>query len=161
MKTGIGFTDPYFLSTKTDQKNDLTITYPVADKDHIRSAINQLKNFSKSYFSQHSFYEIQSKLDTVDNFFCDLMNPEIQDIINLIHQTSGFSRHDIIKFGLGIFPILINYKFENKGQFIIKALRSSKIVETKNGYLKRLGMLNRFRKCCRVYCCSYKNGAAN
>jgi len=146
MKTEISFTDPYFLTTKTDQKKEYTITYPVADKDHIQSVINQLKNFSSSYFTQHSFSEIQSKLDQVDNFFCDLQNPEVQDIINLIHQTSGFSRHDIIKFGLGIFPLLINYKFENKGQFIIKALKSSKIIETEQGYLKRLGVLNRLRK---------------
>lgn len=146
METEIGFTDPFFLSSMTRKKNDIMLTYPVADTDNIQSAIHQIRENSESYFSQHSLSEIQEKLDIVDHSFCNLQDPEIQNLIDFIHQTSGFSKHDIGNYGLGIFPLLIDYNREKIGQHVTKALESTKVIETEHGYLKRFGMWNPFRK---------------
>lgn len=146
MEVKIDFKDPYFTSSKTDSNNGLSITYPVADVDTIENVAEDVRRNAEDFFSGHSFDEIQDKIDAVDRYFCDLGNPEIKKLVNFINKTSGFSRYDIENYGLGIFPLLVNYDREKRNRFVSAALKTPKVIETIHGYLKRFGIQNPFCK---------------
>ena len=46
----------------------------------------------------------------LDSFFADPARPEVRSIVDLIHRVDGFSRHDIERFGLGIFRPLVELR---------------------------------------------------
>ena len=145
-KTSIEFRDPYLKGSKTSETDGIEVTYPIADAISIREAAIQVRRFAADFFSSHSRDEILEKMDKLDGYFCDLKSPEIAEWVDLTARTSGFSRHDIVKFGLGIFPLLVNYDRELRGTYIALALRSRGMIETVHGYLKRFGMMNPFRR---------------
>jgi hypothetical protein len=146
MKSKIIFDDPYFNASKIDRFDDHEIQFPVVESETIGDAIEKIKRRSKEAFAVRSFDEIQNRLFEVDTYFSKTMNPEIQKLINLIHLSSGFSKHDIEQYGLGLFSLLTSYDREKIGIFINKALKSSKLIETANGYLKRFGIMKPFQK---------------
>lgn len=146
MKTNIEFRDPYFSGSKTTDSEGIQVTYPIAESGSIRESASQVKRFAADYFSNHTSDEIFGKIDKLDEYFCDLKNPEIVELIDLTARTSGFSHHDIVKYGLGIFPLLVNYDRDFRSVYITKALKSRQIIETHHGFLKRFGMMNPLRK---------------
>jgi hypothetical protein len=146
MEIKINFKDPYFTGSKTDKSNGLTITYPVADVDTIANVAENVRRNARYFFSSHSFDEIQDKIDTVDRYFCDQGNQEIKQLVNFIHNTSGFSRFDIENYGLGIFPLLADYDRDKRSKYVNTALKTPRVIETIHGYLKRFGIQNPFCK---------------
>jgi hypothetical protein len=146
MNTKIEFKDPYLSGSRTSQADGLEVTYPVAEPDLIRHSADQVRRFSEEYFKKHTSGEITRKMDELDSFFCHPDHPEVHEVIELTRKTSGFSRHDIEKFGLGIFPLLVNYDPELRGEYVRRALKTTRIVETVHGYLKRFGSLNPFQR---------------
>ena len=107
---------------------------------------DEVRRNSENFFSSHSSDEILDKLDLVDSYFCDLKNPEIEKLVDYIHKTSGFSKHDIENYGLGIFPLMVNYDRDIRDKFVNAAFKTAKVIETIHGYLKRFGIQNPFRK---------------
>jgi hypothetical protein len=144
MKTNIIFRDPYFSGSTTSETDGIRVTYPIAEKDSIRESADQVRRFSSDYFSNHSQQEILEKMDKLDEFFCDLKNPEIIELVDLTARTSGFSKYDIVKYGLGIFPLLVNYSRDLRGTYIARAMKTRHVIETFHGYLKRFGTINPF-----------------
>lgn len=138
----LSFKDEYFTLKKTITKGDCIVSYPVPEKTTLEAKINELKKKGKKIFSKFSSGDIQQILDKTDEFFCDTSKPEIRDLIQLIQRTSGFSKHDIENFGLGIFPKMVNYDKTLIGKFVERSIRKKKCIETEYGYLQRFGFNN-------------------
>jgi hypothetical protein len=134
MKTKIEFKDPYFMGSGTSRTDGLEVTYPVAEPEMIKHSSDLVRRYAEEYFADHSYEEIS-----------DPGNPEVKEVVDLTHKTSGFSKHDIEKFGLGIFPLLVNYDRNKRREFVTRALNTSRVIETVHGYLKRFGRSNPFR----------------
>ena len=138
MKTEIEFRDPFFTSSLTEEKNGLKISYPLADGGNIKEAACQIRLNAAKYFSSHSVDDIQKVSDEVDSSFSDLTKKENIELIELIHKSSGFSKYDIDHWGLGLFRSIANYDHGTRGYYINKAIKGNGIIQTRNGYLKRL-----------------------
>ncbi len=142
LKKDLVFRDPYFKSNSTSDNNGIKISYPVVKSEDLKAVIEELKSNTKEFYSSHSMSEIQSSLDKIDKYFSETENPEIQGLIKLINLSSGYSTFDIEKYGLGIFPLLYNYDRDKRPYYISQALRTNRVIETENGYLKRFGLIN-------------------
>ena len=138
-KNEIIFSDPYFKSNSISDINGLKISYPVVDNEDLVNIIKELKSKSKDFYLSRSMSEIQTSLDKIDNYFSDTDKPEIQELINMISISSGYSKFDIERYGLGIFPLLFNYDRDRRSYYIEQAIKSSRIIETENGYLLKIG----------------------
>jgi hypothetical protein len=146
MKTEIEFRDPFFTSSLTEEKNGLKISYPLADGGNIKEAACQIRLNAAKYFSSHSVDDIQKVSDEVDSSFSDLTKKENIELIELIHKSSGFSKYDIEHWGLGLFRSIASYDYGTRGYYINKAIKGNGIIQTRNGYLKRFGIINPFNK---------------
>lgn len=140
------FSDTYFRSSSVFDNNRIKISYPFVGDEDLHDVIDELKRKSKEFFSSHSSSEIQSSLDIIDKYFSEINNPDIRNLIKLIHLSSGFSIFDIEKYGLGIFTLLNNYDREKRSYYIKQALKTNRIIETDNGYLKRFGPVDFWKK---------------
>ena len=102
--TQIVFEDPYVKATKTETAGGLELRFPLFDAASLPDIIQGVCARSREVFARLSPPEIQDAMNRLDGFFTDPTRPEIRTIIDLIHRIDGFSRHDIERFGLGIFP---------------------------------------------------------
>lgn len=146
MKTKIEFHDPFFTSSLTDEKNGLKFSYPLVDEKNIKDVTYQIRINAEKYFSAHSVDDIRKISDKVDSSFDDLTKPENVEIIDLIQRSSGFSKHDIEHWGLGLFRSIVSYDPGIRGYYINKAIKENRIIQTRYGYLKRFGFINPFNK---------------
>jgi hypothetical protein len=146
MKTEVKFHDPFFTSLRTDEKDGLKISYPVVDKEGIREVSGQLRRNAEEYFSSHSVADISKITDEADSVFADPSSPENSELVDLIIRSCGFSGHDIVRWGLGLFRSIVSYDQGLRGYYIEKAIRRNEIIETKFGYLKKIGIVNPFNK---------------
>lgn len=142
----LNFKDNYFTSAEIVTEGECLLNYPAPEKKSLKITIKQLKENGQKIFSELSSKDIQETLDKTDEYFCDITKPEIQALIELIQRTSGFSKHDIEKFGLGIFRNIVNYDKNQIGKFIERSIKTKKCIETEHGYLKRFGFSNPFIK---------------
>lgn len=146
MKTEINFHDPFFNSSQSEEKNGLSIRYPLADEKNIKEAVYQIRLNAEKYFSTHSIDDIQKISDKVDSCFDDLTKPENIELIELIQRSGGFSKYDIEHWGLGLFRSIASYDPGQRGYYINKTIQETGIVQTNSGYLKRFGFINPFNK---------------
>ena len=146
METQISFSDPCFPSSQSEMNGEIKISYPLAEAKNIRDAANTIRHNSEKYFSSHSANDIEKVTDSIDATFVDTTTPENIKLIELICKTSGFSKHDIEKWGLGLFRAGMMYDPGMRGVFIDRAIRNSRIIETSHGYLKRFGRFNPFKR---------------
>jgi hypothetical protein len=135
----LSFHDPWITTSKTIREGSIDVRYPEWESGKAESVISELTADAERTFKQRTPAEIQDSLRRVDRFFGDPGNPEVRSLADLIQRTSGFSAHDIEKYGLGIFPLLVNYDPAWTGTFVEKALKSAKPVETVHGFLQRFG----------------------
>jgi hypothetical protein len=140
------FHDPFFSKTITELANGISISFPVVEIDILAEVIQQLKSNAVSYFSSHTSLEIMEITDKVDSVFTDSDSKENRELAENIRLSSGFSEHDIQKYGLGIFAAFCNSDRDKRGYYINKSLRNKDLIETSAGYLKRFGTLNFFAK---------------
>lgn len=145
METNITFRDPYLDTTSTEDTGGLGIHFPLIKEQGIKKAMEELIQYSQSYFSSVKAEELEETNAALDVFFSDVNQPEIKDIIHKIHLTCGFSEHDISNYGLGIFSIL-NQARKNGGDYISKAMKSARKIPTGKGYLKRFGSVGLLKK---------------
>lgn len=146
MKTEFEFHDPSFTSSMTDEKNGLKITYPLVSKPDIKEVSGQIRLNAEKYFASRSSEDIQKTFDKIDSSFRDPDSPENIELVEVIHRSCGFSKHDIRLWGLGLFGPLITYEPAMRGYFINRAVRTGSTTETRYGYLKRFGLLNIFSR---------------
>ncbi len=146
MKTEIEFLDPFFTSTVKEEKDGLIISYPLADEKNVKEAASQIRLNAAKYFSSHSVEDIQKLMDEVDSSFNDLTTPDNVKLIELIQRSSGFSKNDIERWGLGLFRSIAGYDRGARGYYIEKAIKSDRLIQTHFGYLKRFGSINPFNK---------------
>ena len=85
-------------------------------------------------------------MDEVDSSFTDLTSSENSELVEMIRSSCAFSRHDIERWGLGLFRSIVNYDPGMRGYFINKAIRGNGLVETRFGYLKKFGSINPLNK---------------
>jgi hypothetical protein len=135
----IVFEDPYVKSTKSETVAGLDLVFPRFEASSLAALIPALKARAGEVFARLSLPEMQKVMDRLDSYFTALGSPEIQAIVDLIHRIDGFSRHDIERFGLGIFSPLVQYDRSLIGRFVEQAFGTRRPVETAFGYLKRFG----------------------
>lgn len=135
----IAFEDPYVKSTRSEIAAGTELVFPEFEASALRDSIPALKARAREVFARMSLIEIQEQMDGLDAYFADTARPEIQSIIDLVHRVDGFSRHDIERFGLGIFPPLVAYDRRMIGRFVKGAFDTRHTIETAFGYLRRFG----------------------
>ena len=145
METTITFRDPYLDTKSVEEVGGLNIEYPLIQDGEITDAIDELKSYSRSYFSSVKEGEIQETNAALDQYFSNPDHPEIMEMIRKISKTCGFSEHDISHYGLGLFSML-QKEDNDAGRFIDKAMRSSGTISTSKGYLRRYGPVGLLRK---------------
>lgn len=146
MKTEIEFHDSLFTSSVTEEQSGLRISYPLADKKNIKEVCRLVRLNAEKYFSLNSVVQINEISDKVDSSFIDLTSPENIELIELIQRSSGFSKHDIENWGMGLFRSIVSYDPVLRGYYINKAFKENGIIQTRYGYLKRFGFVNPFNK---------------
>lgn len=137
--TQIVFEDPYVKATKTETAGSLELRFPLFDEASLPDIIQGVVSRSREVFARLSPPEIQDAMSRLDSFFTDPTRPETRAVIDLIHRIDGFSRYDIERFGLGIFPPLVRYDRALIGRFAKQAFETRRPVETAFGYLQRFG----------------------
>jgi hypothetical protein len=135
----IVFDDPYVSAAKSETVGGIELSSPRFESASLAALIPAVKAKAKQIFARLSLPEIQTAMDRLDSHFAALDSPEIQAIVDLIQRIDGFSRHDIERFGLGLFSPLVQYDRRLIGKFIERAFRTRRPVETAFGYLKRFG----------------------
>lgn len=138
--------DPYIKSTASETIAGVELRFPVFDAESLRRALPAIRRQAHIVFDSLSAADIQSTMDRLDRWFADVTRPEIADIIDIVHRIDGFSKYDIERFGLGIFPPLVQYDRDRAGRFIEAAFRAraGKPVETAFGHLERFGATGPF-----------------
>lgn len=145
METNISFRDPYIDTSSTEEHGGLVIHFPVIEENGINRAIDELVQYSKSYFSTVKSDELEATNAALDDFFGDVNRAEVKEIIQKIQQTCGFSEHDISRYGMGLFSML-HQGPGSGGAYIEKAMKSARRIPTGKGYLKRYGSVGLLKK---------------
>ena len=105
----IEFHDPYVSASKTETTAGLTLRFPLIEADGLAVLLPALRSRSREVFAALAPAEIQDAMTRIDSFFADPSRPEVRSVVDLIQRVDGFSRHDIERFGLGIFRPLATY----------------------------------------------------
>jgi len=140
----IVFDDPYVKASKTETAAGLELRFPQFEADRLPAILEALRARSRDVFAAVSPSEIQEAMRRVDVFFADPQRPEVRAIADLIQRIDGFSRHDIERFGLGIFRPIVEYDRSLVGRFVEEAFRTRRPVETVFGHLRRFGVNSPF-----------------
>jgi hypothetical protein len=138
--------DPYVKSMMSETAAGVELRFPVFEPAPIRSLVRLLRLRADDVFSRLALPEIEAAMDRLDSHFADLSNPEVRAVVDLVQRVDGFSRHDIERFGLGIFSPLATYDRGLRGRFVEAAFRTRRPVETVFGHLKRFGANTPFAK---------------
>ncbi len=140
----IAFEDPYVTSVKTETVAGLELRLPQLEASSVPAVLSALRERARDVFSTLGPAEIQAAMRRLDAFFATSDSPEVRAIVELIHRIDGFSRHDIERFGLGIFRPLVVYDPALIGRFVKQAFETRKPVETAFGHLRRFGVNSPF-----------------
>jgi len=143
----IEFRDPYIEASKTETTAGLTLRFPLVEAAPLAALLPALRARSREVFAALSPAEIQDAMRRLDAFFADPARPEVRSIVDLIQRVDGFSRHDIERFGLGIFRPLAAYDRSLVGRFVERAFQTRRPVETAFGHLQRFGLNSPFTRC--------------
>jgi hypothetical protein len=135
----IVFEDPYVKASKTDRAGGLELRFPLFEAAALPDILRAVRSRSQEVFARLSTSEIQEAMTRLDAYFADQTSPEFQAIVDLINRIDGFSKHDIERFGLGIFSPLVRYDRALAGRFVKEAFKTRRPVETAFGYLQRFG----------------------
>jgi hypothetical protein len=140
----IVFEDPYVEASKTETAAGQLLRFPLFEAPRLPGILEALMARSRVIFAALTPAEIQDAMLRLDSFFADPARPEIRSIVDLIHRVDGFSRHDIERFGLGIFRPLVSYDRASIGRFVEAAFKTRRPVETAFGHLQRFGLNSPF-----------------
>ncbi|MGB8958956.1 MAG: acyl-CoA reductase [Candidatus Aminicenantales bacterium] len=135
----IVFKDPYVKSVKAETAEGIELHFPLFEAEALPDILRAVRSHSRVVFAQVSRSEIQSAMDRLDASFADPDSPDVRAIVDLIHRIDGFSKHDIERFGLGIFRLLVDYDRALIGRFVKQAFGTRRPVETAFGHLQRFG----------------------
>ena len=138
------FEDPYVEASKTETAAGQELHFPLFEAERLPEILESLRARSREVFAALSPAEIQDAMLRLDSFFADPGRPEVRAIVDLIHRVDGFSRHDIERFGLGIFRPLVSYDRASIGRFVEEAFKTRRPVETAFGHLQRFGLNSPF-----------------
>lgn len=142
----IVFEDPYVKGSKTERAGGLELRFPLFEADHLPEILEAVRAKSRDVFASLSPDDIQEAMGRLDAHFADLGRPEVRAAVDFISRIDGFSKHDIERFGLGIFPPLVRYDRSVIGRFVEAAFRTRRPVETVFGHLQRFGLNSPFVK---------------
>ncbi len=135
----IAFEDPYVKAVKTETVEGVELRFPLFESEALPDVLRAVRSRSREVFAELSPSEIQSGLARLDASFADPDSPDVQAIVDLIHRIDGFSKHDIERFGFGIFRPLVDYDRALIGTFVKRAFETRRPVETAFGHLQRFG----------------------
>ncbi len=138
--------DPLIAASRTESVAGLTLRFPLIEADRLDDLLPALRARSREVFAALPAAEIQAAMARLDAHFADLSRPDVRAVVDLVRRVDGFSRHDIERFGLGIFPPLVAYDPALVGRFIERALRTRRPVETAFGHLQRFGLNRPFTR---------------
>jgi len=140
----IVFEDPYVEASKTETAEGQDLRFPLFEAARLPGILEALRARSREVFAALTPAEIQDAMARLDSFFADPGRPEVRAIVDLIHRVDGFSKHDIERFGLGIFRPLVSYDRASIGRFVEAAFKTRRPVETAFGHLQRFGLNSPF-----------------
>jgi len=135
----IVFEDPYVKASKTESAGGLELQFPLFEAAALPEILRAVRSRSREVFACLSSTEIQEAMTRLDAYFADPDRPQVRAIVDLINRIDGFSKHDIERFGLGIFSPLVRYDRALVGRFVKAAFETRRPVETAFGYLQRFG----------------------
>jgi hypothetical protein len=135
----IVFEDPYVKASKTEKAGSLELQFPLFEAAALPDILRAVRSRSREVFARLSPSEIQDAMSRLDAHFADLDSPDVRAVVDLINRIDGFSKHDIERFGLGIFPPLVGYDRALIGRFVNEAFETRRPVETAFGHLQRFG----------------------
>jgi hypothetical protein len=133
------FGDPYVKAAGTATAGDLEIRFPRVEAGALPDIIREVRRRAREVFAGMTPGAVQEAMGRLDAFFADRSHPEVQAAADLIHRIDGFSRHDIARYGLGIFEPIVSYDRGLIGRFPREAFGTRRPVETAHGYLRRFG----------------------
>jgi hypothetical protein len=142
----IALEEPFLQNSKTESFGAVEVRFPLFEASTLPDIIRDARERAAELFSRVPRTEVDEAMARVDDFFGNPARPEVRDIIDLLHRTDGFSRHDIELFGLGIFPPIVRYDRTLIGRFVSRAFETRRPVETAFGYLQRFGTNSIFRR---------------
>jgi hypothetical protein len=140
----ITFEDPYVKSVKVETVAGLELRLPQLDAPSAPGVLAAVRERARDVFATLSAADIQASMRRLDTFFASPDRPEVRAIVDLVNRIDGFSRHDIERFGLGIFRPLVDYDPALIGRFVREAFETRKPVETAFGHLRRFGLNSPF-----------------
>jgi hypothetical protein len=135
----IVFEDPYVKASKTDSAGGLELQFPLFEAAALPDILRAVRSRAQEIFARLSPSEIQDAMSRLDAYFAEPYSAEVRAIVDLINRIDGFSKHDIERFGLGIFSPLVRYDRALIGRFVKEAFKTRRPVETAFGYLQRFG----------------------
>ena len=135
----IVFDDPYVKAVKAETVAGLELRFPLFQAETLPDILQAVRMRSRQVFAAVSPSEIQTAMGRLDASFADPDSPEVRAVVDLIHRIDGFSKHDIERFGLGIFRALVAYDPALIGRFVMQAFETRRPVETAFGHLRRFG----------------------
>lgn len=147
LQAPIVFEDPYVEASKTETAGGQDLRFPLFEAARLPGILSALMARTREVFAALAPAEIQDAMLRLDSFFADPARPEVRSIVELIHRVDGFSRHDIERFGLGIFRPLVSYDRNSIGRFVERAFQTRRPVETAFGHLQRFGLDSPFIRC--------------
>jgi hypothetical protein len=133
------FEDPHVKAGKTDHAAGLEIRFPLFEAAALPEILRAVRARAEHVFTHTASAEIQDAMDKLDGFFADSGRPEVCAVVDLVHRIDGFSKHDVERFGLGVFTRLLRYDRALIGRFVKQAFKTGRPVETAYGHLQRFG----------------------
>jgi hypothetical protein len=138
------FDDPYVKASKTEAAGGLELRFPLLDPAVVSDVLRAVRERAREVFTRLHPVEIQDAMSRLDASFAETRCPEVQGIVDLVNRIDGFSRHDIERFALGVFPPLVRYDRALIGRFVKDAFATRRPVETAFGHLQRFGVESPF-----------------
>lgn len=138
------FADPHVKAVRTETAGGLELRFPQVEAAALPDIIRDVRRRACEVFAGLTPDEVQEAMGRLDAFFAEPEHPEVQAAADLIHRIDGFSRHDIVRYGLGIFGPIVSYDRGLIGRFPREAFGTRRPVETANGYLRRFGVNSLF-----------------
>jgi len=135
----IDFDDPYVKAGKTDTAAGVEIRFPLFEAASLPDVLRAVRSRAGDVFSRLSADEIQESMSRLDAYFAATDSPSIRALVDLVHRIDGFSKHDIERFGLGIFAPLVRYERAFAGRFVRRSFATRRPIETAFGHLQRFG----------------------
>ncbi len=140
------FKDPYVKASKAESAGGLELQFPLFEAAELPDILRAVRSRSREIFACLSPCEIQEAMGRLDAYFAEPYSPEVRAVIDLINRIDGFSKHDIERFGLGIFSPLVRYDRTLVGRFVKEAIKTRRPVETAFGHLQRFGSNSPFTR---------------